>query len=390
MEQQRGSVRKTYKYRMNPTPAQERALELVVSRCRTLYNVALEQRMIWWQRGQGRSATYYQQKAELPDLKAACPEYAEINAQVLQDVILRVERAFHAFFRRVQRGETPGYPRFQGRGRYHSFTYPQYGGGAVLDSGVLSLSKIGRVPIRLHRPPEGTPKTVTISREADGWYASISCAEVPTEPLLSTGQETGIDVGLKVFLITADGKVVENPRHYRYAEKQLSAAHRRVSRRKQGSNRRKKAVALLKRKHQKVKRQRRDFQHKAARELLRQYDVIYLEDLQIRNLVRNPYLAKSISDASWAQFRTILTFKAAWAGKRVVAVPPAFTSQECSGCGERVAKSLSVRTHVCPTCGLVLDRDENAALNILHLGQERSGAGQAPQAQTWVDAPSVA
>ncbi len=389
MEEQNGGVHLTYKYRLNPTPQQEQALDTILSRCRTLYNVALEQRKAWWERGQGQSATYYQQKAELPDLKASCAEYAEVNAQVLQDVILRVERTYKDFFRRIRQGgqgegkRTPGYPRFQGQGRYHSFTYPQYGGGAVLDGRVLSLSKIGRIRIRVHRPLEGTPKTVTISREADGWYACIACADVPPQPLPRTGIETGIDVGLKVFLITADGQAVENPRHYRTAEKQLARAHRRVSRRKKGSNRRKKAVTLLKRKHQKVQRQRRDCQHKIARALLKQYDTIYLEDLQVRNMVRNPHLAKSISDASWGQFRTILAAKAACAGRRVVAVPPAYTSQDCSGCGERVLKSLSVRTHVCPACGLVIDRDENAALNILR-------AGQARQALTWPDGASVA
>lgn len=374
MEHQRGDIRKTYKYRLSPTPAQEQALETALSRCRALYNTALEQRKTWWQRGQGVGATYYQQKAELPDLKAACPEYAAINAQVLQDVILRVARAYQAFFRRIKQGETPGYPRFQGQGRYNSFTYPQYGGGAVLDGGILSLSKIGRIPVRLHRPLVGMPKTVTISREADGWYVCISCAEAPTEPLPRTGQETGIDVGLKVFLITADGAMVNNPRQYRKAEKQLAKAQRRVSRRKKGSRRRRKAVKWLARKHQKVQRQRTDFHHKTALSLLRTYDVIYVEDLQVRPMVRNHHLAKSISDAGWAAFRTILTSKAVYAGKWVVAVPAQYTSQDCSGCGERVPKSLSVRTHICPSCGLVIDRDENAARNILRAGQARQGA----------------
>jgi putative transposase len=384
------SVRKTYKYKLAPTPKQERMLETVVLRCRTLYNCALDQHKTWWDRGQGKSATYYQQKAELPDLKAACPEYAEVNAQVLQEVILREERAFQAFFRRVRAGETPGYPRFQGAGRYTSFTYPQYGGGVVLDGGLLSLSKIGRIPIRVHRPLGGTPKTVTVSREADGWYACISCAEVPSTPLPPTGCETGVDVGLKVFLVTADGAVVENPRHYRQAEKQLAKAQRRVARRTRGSKRRTKAVALLRRKHQKVQRQRRHFHHKTALALLKTYDTIYLEDLRVANMVRNRHLAKSIDDASWYSFRTILEGKAAYAGRRVVAVPPAYTSQDCSGvlpdgnrCAQRVAKSLSVRTHVCPCCGLVLDRDANAAPNSLR-------AGQARQARTWPDRASVA
>jgi putative transposase len=213
MQQQHG-VRKTFKYKLIPTPEQEEALATVVWRCRTLYNVALEQRKTWWDRGQGTGATYYQQKAELPELKAACPEYAAVHAHVLQDVILRVDRTFQAFFRRVQQGQTPGYPRFQGKDRYNSFTFPAYGNGTVLDGSILSLSKIGRIRIRLHRPLQGTPKTVTISRQADGWYACLSCAEVPTEPLPLTGRETGIDVGLQVFLVRADGEPVENPRRF--------------------------------------------------------------------------------------------------------------------------------------------------------------------------------
>jgi putative transposase len=165
------TIRKTFKYKLMPTPRQERVLELVLSRCRMLYNCALEQRRTWWERGQGKSATYYQQATELPDVKAACPEYAEVHSQVLQDVLRRVDTTYQAFLRRAAHGETPGYPRFQGTTRYHSFTYPQYGNGAVLDGGMLSFSKIGRIPVRLHRPLAGTPKTVTISREADGWYA---------------------------------------------------------------------------------------------------------------------------------------------------------------------------------------------------------------------------
>jgi putative transposase len=382
------SVRKAYQYKLMPTPEQEQALETILWRCRTLYNVALEQRKTWWQRGQGIGASYYQQATELPDLKAACPEYAAVHSQVLQDVLRRVDKTYQAFFRRVANGEKSravGFPRFQGKGRYHSFTYPQYGNGAILDGGILSLSKIGRMPLRLHRPIAGTPKTVTISKEADGWYVSFSCAEVPTQLLPLTGHETGIDVGLKVFLVTADGDEVANPRHYRKAEKQLAKAQRRVSRRKKGSKRRRKAVAQLAKKHQQVRRQRTDFHHKTALSLLRAYDAIYLEDLRVANMVRNHYLAKSISDAGWAQFRTILEAKAAYAGRQVIAVPPKHTTQDCSSvwpdgtiCGERVYKTLSVRTHVCPSCGLVMDRDENAAKNIQWAGQALRGLAGMP------------
>ncbi len=366
------TTRKAYKYKLKPTPEQERALAETLWLCRRLYNTALEQRITAYKRC-GVTLTAYDQSKELPDPKAAFPEYTAIHSQVLQEVLTRLERTYQAFFRRVQEGKIPGFPRFQGTNRYHSFTYKQFGNGAQVDNGFLVLSKIGRVAVRWSRPLAGAPKTVTISREADGWYVIISCADVPAQPLPFTGRETGIDVGLQVFLITADGEVVDNPRHYRRGERRIKKAQRRVSRRKKGSKRRRKAVAQLQRAHQRVQRQRADFHHKTALTLLRDYDTIAVEELQVANMVRNHHLAKSISDAGWAQFRTILEAKAAGAGRRVIAVPAQHTSQDCSGCGERVPKSLSVRTHVCPGCGLVLDRDENAARNIQWAGQALRG-----------------
>jgi putative transposase len=366
------SVRKSYKYKIKPTAEQERQLDETLWHCRDLYNAGLEQR-IWAYRKCGVSVTHTQQEAELPDIRKDVPEYAGIHSQVLQDVLSRLDKAYQAFFRRVKAGQTPGFPRFQARTRYHSFTYKQFGNGAQVDNGFLVLSKIGRMAVRWSRPIAGTPKTVTISHEADGWYVIFSCADVPEQPMPLSGKETGIDVGLKVFLITADGLVMENPRHRRHAEKQLAKAQRVVSRRETGGKRRKKAVNRCARQYQTVKRQRADFQHKVARQLVQTYDTIYVEDLQVANMVRNRHLATSIADASWAQFRSILVFKAACAGKRVVAVPAQYTSQDCSGCGERVPKSLSVRTHICPACGLVLDRDENAARNILWAGQALRG-----------------
>ncbi len=325
-------------------------------------------------------------------LRADMPEYAAIHSHVLQDVLARLDKTYQAFFRRMANGEKPGFPRFQGQNRYHSFTYKEYGNGARLDNGYLVLSKIGRIAVRWSRPLEGTPKTVTISKEADGWYVAFSCIEVPTQPLPLTSKETGIDVGLKVFLVTADGNVVENPRHYRKAEKELAKANKRVSRRKKGSKRRAKAAHRCAKKYQHVRRQRTDFHHKTALLLVRQYDTIYHEAIQSANLSRRPApkpdgnggylyngarrkagLNKSIHDAGWGSFLSILTFKAACAGKRVEAVNPAYTSQDCSGCGERIHKSLSVRTHVCTYCGLVLDRDENAARNIQWRGQRLRG-----------------
>jgi len=352
-EQTVATCRKTYQEKLKPTPQQEREREQVVRRCRTLYNTALEQRISLY-RQRGVSLTRYQQEAELKDIREALPEYAAIHSHVLQDVLARLDKTYQAFFRRVQAGEKPGFPRFQGRTRWHSFTYKEYGNGARLDNGSLVLSKIGRIAVRWSRPIAGSIKTVTISREADGWYVSFSCAEVPTEPLPLTGRETGIDVGLTVFLITAAGEVVGNPRYYRKAERELKKAQR-VARRKKGSNRRKKAVNLLAKKQQHVRRQRTDFHHKTALMLVRTYDVVYYEAIQPANLSRRPApvpdgnggylhngakakagLNKSIHDAGWRHFLSHLTFKAAWAGKRVEAVNPAYTSQECSGCGDRI------------------------------------------------------
>jgi putative transposase len=362
--------------------------------CRHVYNAAVGERREAW-RTRGIAVTYSQQKAELPGIKEAMPEYGEVNAQVLQDVVLRVDRAFHAFFRRIQageRGKTPGYPRFHGRGRYHSFTYPQVGehGGARLDNGFLVLAKIGRIALRWSRPLEGTIKTVTISRGADGWYTCFSCAEAPLLLLPPTGQETGMDLGLASFATLADGTMIHNPRCYRKAEAYLRRCQRRVARRKPGSNRRRKAVKQLARAHQKIKRQRRDFQHKTALSLVRAYDTIYHEDLRTANMVQNHPLAKSVAGAGWGMFLGILSDKAACAGRSVVAVPPAYTSQICSGCGVVVAKDLSVRWHECPECGTGLHRDHNAARNILALGRKQNAVGQTVQALTWPDGASVA
>jgi putative transposase len=232
-----------------------------------------------------------------------------------------------------------------------------------LDNGFLLLSKIGRIAVRWSRPLAGVPKTVTISREADGWHVSFSCADVPVQPLPQTGQETGIDLGIEAFATLSDGTRILSPGWYRKAERALKTAQRRVSRRKRGSNCRRKAVNLLAKAHQTVKRQRRDFHHQTALALVCAYDTLYHEDLQPANRVKTQHLAKSISDAGWGAFLIILADKAAYAGHRRVALNPAFTSQRCSGCGVLVSKGLSVRWHSCPDCGTSLHRDHNAAWN---------------------------
>jgi putative transposase len=375
MDQQR--LHKTFKYKLRPSPEQELELEHILSLCRSLYNTALEQRITAWQR-RHVSISRYDQEAELKAIRADFPEYAAIHSHILQNALARLDKTYQAFFRRMERGEKAGFPRFKAASRYTSFTYKEFGNGATVDNGFLVLSKLGRIAVRWSRPLEGAPKTVTISKEADGYYVCFTCADVPVQPLPETGQETGVDLGIEAFATLSDGTRIFHPGWYRKAERALKTAQRRVSRRKKGSHRRRKAVALLAKAHQTVRRQRQDFHHKMALALMRANDTIYHEDLQTANMLKNHHLAKSISDAGWSQFLNILAAKAAYAGKRAVAVPPAFTSQICSGCGVMVAKGLSVRWHSCPDCGISLHRDHNAAKNIERLGQSlRGGAALA-------------
>jgi putative transposase len=341
------TVRKTFKYKLKPTPEQEGQLEAVLWRCRTLYNTALEQRITTWERCRV-SVLRFQQEAELKDVRAALPEYSAIHSHILQDVLARLDKTYQGFFRRIERGERAGFPRRKGQNRCHSFRFKEYGNGARLDNGTLVLSTIGRIGVHGNRPIEGTPKTVTIIQEADGWYVAISCAEVPIHPLPGTEQKTGIDLGLAAFATLAAGTLIHNPRHARKSDAYLRRCQRRVARRKKGSHRRRKAVKLLAKAHQHIRTQRREFPHKTALSLVRQYDTIYFENLQVRNLVRNHHLAKRIADAGRSAFLTNLTFKAARAGKRVHAVESAYTSQNCSGCKRDVSKGLSVRWQPLP------------------------------------------
>ena len=320
-----------------------------------------------------------EQQNRLPLLKATAQPLAALYSQVAQDCLRRLEKAYQAFFRRVKTGEKPGFPRFKGVGRYRSFCYPQWNGSVKILGNVLRLSKIGDIALRLHRPLQGTPKTCTISRKADGWYAAIAC-EVEPEPLPKTGAEVGIDVGIEQFATFSDEQApVANPRHLEKAQAQVRKAQKRLERRSrrdkngkllaQQSQRREKAKVLLAKAHLRVARARRDFQHKVAHALVRRYDTLYIETLNIKGMLRNHHLARVIADAAWGEFFLILAHKAARAARTVVEVCPRNTSQNCSGCGEYVPKALSCRTHSCPYCGLVLHRDKNAAENIRKKGR---------------------
>lgn len=364
-------MRRAYKYRLYPTRKQDARLQQTLNVCRELYNAALEERRKAW-RLNGIHISYREQALQLPPLKELRPDVAESHSQVLQDVLRRLEKTFQAFFRRCHNGETPGYPRFKGFNRYDSFTYPQYPSGASLRDNHLYLSKIGGVKIKLHRAIKGTIKTITIKREAGKWYAIFSCENAPIKPLPKTGRVVGIDVGLESFATLNDGTQIHNPRWYRQAQRRLKMSQRVVSKRKRGGKRRAKAVRVLQVAHVKVRNQRLNFHHKLAHKLITEYDLIAFESLNIKGMVCNHHLSKSISDAGWGQFLGILSSKAEEAAKRAVDVNPYRTSQDCSRCGEAVDKPLLERWHLCLNCGLSIPRDHNSAINILNLGLGRS------------------
>lgn len=354
---------KTYKYKLYPTKAQKQMMHETTFLCSLAYNQSLAQRKEAWEK-EKKSITCYDQIKQLPDMREKDIRYQSVHSQVLQDTVSRVDKSFQNFFRRIKTGEKKvGYPRFKSARRYDSFTYPQSGFKLSSDGKKLTLSKIGEVKIKLHRKIEGKIKTLTIRRQADGWFVCFSC-EVESNLLPSTGKVVGVDVGLENFAITSDGEFFPPIKDLRKSEKKIKRAQREVARRKKGSKRRKKSVWRLKHAHLRVANKRRDTHHKVARKLIQRYDLIAIEDLSIGNMVKNHHLAKSISDAGWYSFSLILAAKAEEAGRKVIKVDPKFTSQVCSGCGAVVKKELKERWHSCE-CGCELHRDVNAAINIL-------------------------
>jgi len=366
---------RTYKYRLYPTTEQKACLENTLETCRSLYNAALAERRYAY-RQQRKNIGRLQQLNELPCMKESILELQQVHSQVLQDVLIRVDKAFDAFFRRLRSDDKPGYPRFRGKGWYDSFTYPQ-SGFSLSDNKPgnqkLKLSKIGKVRIRIHRPIEGKIKTCTIKREIDNWYVCFSC-EVEPNPLPKFYKAAGVDMGILSFATLSDGSTIENPSFLQQSESKLKHEQRSLSRKKKGSNSRKKQKVKLARLHRKVANQRKDFLHQESRKLVNAYDTLVFENLRVKNMVKNHHLAKPIFDASWSRFIRYCVYKAESAGKQVILVNPRGTSQICSNCGSMVKKSLAVRIHKCPDCGLEIDRDMNAAINILRLGTSLGGA----------------
>ena len=347
-----------------------------LEQCRWLYNHLLEERRLAWER-ERRGLSYTEQCRRLAELKKERSELNEVYSQVLMNMVGRLDNAFQHFFRRLKKGEKPGYPRFKSGSRYHSLTYPQF--GFEIRDGKLHLSKIGTLKIKLHRPIHGKVKTCTIIRKPTGkWYACFSL-ECEAEALPESKRVVGIDMGIESFATLSTGEKIPNPHFFKKEEKALAKAQRKLSRLrvqgKQGTPVYRKAKKVVARIHERICFKRHNSVHQLARKLVNQFGVICVEELRVKNMMQNSHLAKSIGEAAWAQFTSVLSRKAAEAGREFVEVKPNGTSQLCSRCRLPVPKDLSVRVHSCPYCGLSIERDLNSAFNILALGLQSLGIG---------------
>jgi len=385
-------MHKNFQYRIYPTKKQLKSLESTLEECRWLYNHLLENRKTAYAQ-EGKSLSCYGQINTYPMLKEQRPSLNSVHSQVLQNVAVRVDLAMKAFFRRCQAGETPGYPRFKGYGRYESFCYPQSGFNITHDNRV-SLSKIGAVKMVYHRPVRGSIKTATIHTSSTGkWYITFSC-ECEPERLEPTATQVGIDVGLKTFATLSNAEEIDNPRFFRKEEKALAKAQRRLCKVEKGTfhsdclsetktkfvdnwnteaPQRKKRRKVVARVHERSTFKRDNFTHQQSRQIVDRFGVICVEDLHVNRMLHNHCLAKSISDAAWSAFFSHLSCKAEEAGRQFIKVNPAYTSQECNRCHHRQKMPLSERIYHCPCCLLSMDRDLNAALNIKALGLQSVG-----------------
>jgi putative transposase len=351
----------TYKFRLYPTRTQVRRLEETLETCRRLYNWMLDDRI--------RNHTgFFEQKKKLSELRKGDKYLKAVHSQVLQDVVLRLDKAFQSYFAGLS-----GFPRFKRKGKYNSFTYPQHGIGFRLRGNRIKLGMIGEVKVKIHREIQGEVKTATIIRDVDQWFVALSIEEQqPQQPTTINNKVVGVDMGIRNRIVLSDGVLIEAPSFLSKAEERIKKLQKALPKKKNGSKRREKARMLLAKAWRKVRRQRDDFAHKTSNKLAREYGTIVFEDLNIRRMIKNNSLASAIMDSCWYKLRQFTAYKAERRGGRVMLVNPAGTSQKCSGCGEIVQNPLSQRVHTCPTCGLTLDRDLNAARNILASGLERA------------------
>jgi putative transposase len=352
-------MQKSYKYKLRLNAKFADACEATLESCRFLYNSALSQRISHYR--QGRGVGFLEQSRQLTEAREL-PEVGRVLRSFQENTLRQLDRAYGAFFRRVKsRQGKSGFPRFKGQGRFDSFNTTD-ARAFRLDGDKLTIQKLGSCRIRLSRPLGGTPKTLTVRKETDGWFVVIVC-DVQAQALPLNTSAVGVDVGLESFATLSTGVKIINPRFFRKGHDALSCAQQRLALKKKGSNSRKRARRLVARAHAKVRRQRDWFQWQEARRLVQCYGRIAVEKLNVKGMAQSN-LAKSIHDVGWTSFIAKLTSKAEEAGRELVKVSARFTSQDCSDCGLRKKKDLSERWHSCP-CGLELDRDVNAARNIL-------------------------
>jgi putative transposase len=353
-----------YKFRLWTNANQERELGIMLESHRRLYNECLIQRRWFYEEWQ-ISRTYQDQSGWFKDQRAKNPYYARLNFSSAQGTLRRLDKAFQNFFRRVKVGEQPGYPRYKSRDRFNSILYPSHGDGIRLKGNRLRVQHVGTIRVCLHREIEGTIKTLCLKREGDKWFLVLAC-EVPQATKVGNAlPAVGIDVGLTHFLTTSEGETIPNPHFLRTALPKLRRAQRACSRKKKGGHNRRKARQRVRRLHARVANLRHEHRHKVSNDLISRYGKIAVERLNVQGMGGNRRLSRAISDVAWSSFIVTLDHKAAKAGGQVVQVSPEGTTQRCSACGENVPKRLHVRVHRCGTCGLVLDRDHNAAKNIL-------------------------
>src|SRR5215470_3257480 len=361
---------KTFEFRLRTNKQFVDGCERELEHSRQIYNAALAERISCYQIT-GASLGYNEQSRHLTEARSL-PEVKSHLRAIQQDALERLDEAFKGFFRRVQDGKKPGFPRFKGRDRYHTFSQKyEKVRPCPIKGDKLSVPGVGSCRVRLSRPIEGQCKQLRITRRVDGWYALLVCEAPKPEPMPPTGQTVGVDVGISSFATLSNGEVIENPRHLKSAMDDLQRQQRLLSRRQKGSKRRAKQRIKVARAHLKVSRCRKDFHHKVSTDLIRGFDAITVEDLNIRGMVKNRHLARAISDVAWGSFFTITKSKAENAGRTFERVDPRYTSQICSNCGHKQKMPLAVRIYECAKCGIIIGRDHNSAITIDRAGQAR-------------------